>query len=1056
MEHVEGLRYKRTLYVGLGGAGAKTLRKLKKKIQSANDGEVPKQVKFLLIDTNATELSNYRDFDSSEKICIAVREPYERYEHDKKANLDTHKFIPVQNTHSLLALERGAGQIRSNGHFAVIENQYSNKLTRVFRERADELENIDVNVSSLEKDPKIEVRLVFSIAGGTGSGTFLPVATILRAAIKHCELTAYIYSATHFEKFVENSAKYSVMQNAYAALAELDYMMHFGRGGYDKIQFNFGPEENQKIVSKNSPFDEVYYIDKRTGLPTSDSVEFAYNEIRRLQDNTAEIMHISSTNIITAHTGTVDNVRQKIKEGQFDVGDKFAWISGVGISELFLRKDNINNQKVIDAALKAIAARLIDENINEDTAQRIANKFNENDIRFDESGGDADGDPILKLFLNHQTITKACEDNVCGINGKKDPSLKSANFALSLDDLMGAKKSDSKIQELYQIFDTRLSELTKELVNQATYGSITIEDATENGATLYLIISILKKIQEILVNSQQTLDDEKEKHNVKKDEADSDIAKLLKGKPKKKQSFLSKINPFSTPVLDEEDDDDNLAGVIYPYQIKALEYKILSERADKASMLFAKCLARVKEEIAMIDSWISNLRDAAQYGTPKLDKTSLSNGEDKKRKHEKMPDQNVVIVEGLDLTRGFILNYDQLYTLSNDVTIHKIVDAQGKFDRICHYVETKSIELKDYLKKGIEEIQNSSKDSKIKVERTECQQKIDRLIDLSTPTMQVDRHAYGDRVKVDSFWYVMTECPEENEGDKHAKTEDSIGEYLKKLIEQNSLEAKINKVHVPGWNDKAIVYRVDSAVPAYFVEGVCESKSGGLSLEGCYEELKKTKRTYTPYSHDELRKKLENGRCVLKPHDEVNQDEAMEHWINFNLLGYIHFDSEKGTKGMYYVKSDRDGEILTNDFADNNKVLILGYTRKDAYDTFARYCKTLVEEYVDYKEQTDPLEISFEEYEHTFVMSGDEYLDKIFGSSELESRLIWTIGKEHSSLYWRDLKNHLSKENPDHLFLRSEIAFMNNRKSKFEKQKEEDEQNTNTSESFNDDDASNE
>lgn len=179
MEHVEGLRYKRTLYVGLGGAGAKTLRKLKKKIQSANDGEVPKQVKFLLIDTNATELSNYRDFDSSEKICIAVREPYERYEHDKKANLDTHKFIPVQNTHSLLAPERGAGQIRSNGHFAVIENQYSNKLTRIFRERADELENIDVNVSSLEKDPKIEVRLVFSIAGGTGSGTFLPVATIL-------------------------------------------------------------------------------------------------------------------------------------------------------------------------------------------------------------------------------------------------------------------------------------------------------------------------------------------------------------------------------------------------------------------------------------------------------------------------------------------------------------------------------------------------------------------------------------------------------------------------------------------------------------------------------------------------------------------------------------------------------------------------------------------------------------------------------------------------------------------------------------------------------------
>ena len=339
MEKVTDLRYKRTLFVGLGGAGAKTLRRLKKKILETNDGILPKQVKFLLIDTNATELANYRDFDSSEKFCIAVREPYLRYKHDLDDKSSTHAFIPLNNVHSLLALERGAGQIRSNGHFAVIENQYSNKLIRIFREKADDIECIDIDNNKLEKDPKIEVRLVFSLAGGTGSGTFLPIATLLRSAIKHCELTAYIYSATHYERFVENSAKYSVMQNAYAALCELDYMMHIGMSGYDQIQFNFGPHENQHITATHRPFEEVYYIDKRTGLPTSDSVEFAYNEIKRLQDNTSDIMHLAATNIITAHQGTIDNVRQKIQEGQFNVGDKYAWISGVGISKLFLNKE---------------------------------------------------------------------------------------------------------------------------------------------------------------------------------------------------------------------------------------------------------------------------------------------------------------------------------------------------------------------------------------------------------------------------------------------------------------------------------------------------------------------------------------------------------------------------------------------------------------------------------------------------------------------------------------------------------------------------------------------
>ena len=74
-------------------------------------------------------------------------------------------------------------------------------------------------------------------------------------------------------------------------------------------------------------------------------------------------------------------------------------------------------------------------------------------------------------------------------------------------------------------------------------------------------------------------------------------------------------------------------------------------------------------------------------------------------------------------------------------------------------------------------------------------------------------------------------------------------------------------IHVPGWSNKAILYRVDSAVPPYFVEGVCCSSETCYTLEGCYEELKKTKRTYTPFSHNLLKQKLENRVSVLKPNE---------------------------------------------------------------------------------------------------------------------------------------------------------------------------------------------
>ena len=95
MKDAKNLRYKRTLFVGLGGAGAKTLRIVKEQIKAANGGTLPGQVKFLLIDTNATDLANYRDFDCSEKVCIAVREPYQRYMHDPPKRNNS-CFLPLK------------------------------------------------------------------------------------------------------------------------------------------------------------------------------------------------------------------------------------------------------------------------------------------------------------------------------------------------------------------------------------------------------------------------------------------------------------------------------------------------------------------------------------------------------------------------------------------------------------------------------------------------------------------------------------------------------------------------------------------------------------------------------------------------------------------------------------------------------------------------------------------------------------------------------------------------------------------------------------------------
>lgn len=1051
MKNVEGLRYKRTLFVGLGGAGAKTLRKLKSKIQNANQGKVPKQIKFLLIDTNATDLANYRDFDSSEKVCIAVREPYQRYMHD--LGTATHAFIPEQNSHSLLALERGAGQIRSNGHFAVIENQFSNKLTRIFRERADELEDIDIKGSKLERDPKIEVRLVFSIAGGTGSGTFLPIATILRSAINHSELTAYIYSATHYSKKVENSAKNSVMQNAYASLCELDYMMHFGRDKrHENITFNFGPDEHQRIEQSNRPFDEVYYIDKHTNYPTSDSVEFAYNELERLQDNTAEIMHISSTNVISAHTGTVDNVRQKIMEGQFDVGDKFAWISGQGYAELYLRPLDDTTPEVVKTCCESIFARTNpDASISIDAADEIASKFIKH-YKWDESNRDQDGDPILNKFITKTEIESKCREEVYH---RSQPSDSYGDFNLNLTKLLVSKNKDSKtiISEAVKEFDGYIYDLLKSLVDNDSFDGINVEGYSGKGPGISLnsIKLILDKINEKLEASKNMIAIEKEEHENTCSLKDQELQDLRRknqpATPQKQGFWRGLISGNKNQPQVPQHNFNIIANDIKALQLDSLYNFILAERDDQAIKVFVDCITKVNNAIKLLTIWREFLEPAYNYGIQRKTTNERQNSSDSEVK------ENRVEVEMIEVQEGFRIKYSDITLLASQTNIYQ--SDQSKFGAIRDLLTAASGSLKDYLLAGLKEIENLVDDDRKQIERTECQQKIDRLIDLSTPTMQVDGHGYGQRINLDHFWYIMTDCPEENisrkdDGDKKK----SVGALLKTLIEQNSLDAKINLVHVPGWANKAILYRVDSAIPPYFVEGVCIGNDSHYTLEGCYEELKKAKRTYTPFSHETLRRKLENGICVLKPNDGMIESEAMEHWLNFNILNLIHFESKKGTTGLYSVRSESLGEVLTDNLTDKNSILILGNSRKEAFETFSRYCKSLVEEYsketfdtkeLSYSDSINPLDYpSREDYKKKFVMDGNSYLNLLFKNVNF----MW-----HGELIgWEELQVHLTKDDSDYEILRKEILCMDARLKRYNKEERERDKATNTSKSYDDSD----
>ena len=107
------------------------------------------------------------------------------------------------------------------------------------------------------------------------------------------------------------------------------------------------------------------------------------------------------------------------------------------------------------------------------------------------------------------------------------------------------------------------------------------------------------------------------------------------------------------------------------------------------------------------------------------------------------------------------------------------------------------------------------------------------------------------------------------------------------------------------------------------------------------EELKKTRQSYTPFSHEKLREILENKICALKPIDEIENDKILDLWLNFLILNYIRVDKVDGT---YCIESPVCGKRLTDQLQCRKDILILGTTRSEAFETFQRYCGELIKE----------------------------------------------------------------------------------------------------------------
>ena len=131
------------------------------------------------------------------------------------------------------------------------------------------------------EDRVIHALIYASVAGGTGSGGFLPMAYLLQDLIRdhswgRPDVVATLLLPAVFTADVEQALHADINANGYAALKELEYVTKLGyERAFEDLEFHYHPVRPERNRIANRPFSLCYLVDK----PSEISVEKYTNAI---------------------------------------------------------------------------------------------------------------------------------------------------------------------------------------------------------------------------------------------------------------------------------------------------------------------------------------------------------------------------------------------------------------------------------------------------------------------------------------------------------------------------------------------------------------------------------------------------------------------------------------------------------------------------------------------------------------------------------------------------------------------------------------------------------
>lgn len=396
------VKLSRTLFIGVGGTGMDAILKAKAMMVDCY-GEVPPMLGFLGMDTDqdaynkTIQLRNETvQFQGNEKCDLLVPDAASIYSRNKRKMT----WIPTGNESTISRMTKGAGQVRSNGRLALIlKLSHIQSAITAAMSTISNTDNVD-NTKYQVVPGDIQVNMIFSIGGGTGCGSFLDLAYLVRdTALKQGQtvsINGYAVLPQVFKEMVPNgSAMIRVKPNAFGALCDLDFMMHLS----PKLAPMSLDWFSDTYLAVEKPFDLCFLVDNVNTVGTK------YDNISEITDviglQTATLASPEGASL----TSTFDNIKHAVAQGDLDVKNKKAWVCSTGAAEVVFKGSEIADvyaHKVVLALIQQVTntttqgneranAWINDQEIRENNGQdQVINRFRPQRIRdfeiLDEEG----------------------------------------------------------------------------------------------------------------------------------------------------------------------------------------------------------------------------------------------------------------------------------------------------------------------------------------------------------------------------------------------------------------------------------------------------------------------------------------------------------------------------------------------------------------------------------------------------------------------------------------------------------------------------------------------